>query len=72
MKGVTNDFFPTKDVFHFIPIDAPPEKKPLEIFTIGLKALFFVKEFNGNPDYNEKKDFDPIRPVVERKIRVVF
>ncbi len=72
MKGVTNNFSPTKDFFHFIPIDASLESKPLELNTIDLKALFFVKDFDGKPAYNEKREFDSTKPLVERKIRVVF
>ena len=72
LKGVTSNFVPNKDFFHFIPMDSPPGSKLLELSTAGLKGLFFVKEFGGNPNYKEKKEFDPQKSLVGRKIRVVF
>jgi len=72
LKGVTNNFVPNKDFFHFIPMDSPPGSKLLELRTAELKGLFFVKEFGGNPNYKEKKEFDSQKLSVGRKIRVVF
>ena len=72
LKGVTTNFVPNKDFFHFIPMDAPPGSKLMELRTTGLKGLFFVKEFGGNPNYNEKKEFDSPKLSVGRKIRVFF
>jgi hypothetical protein len=72
LKGVSTNFVPNKDFFHFIPMDSPPGSKLLELRTTGLKGLFFVKEFGGNPNYNEKKEFDSQKLSVGRKIRVVF
>ena len=71
-KGSTNDFFPTKDPFHFVPSNTLPESKPLKLLTTDLKGLFFIKDFGGNPDYNEKKEFDPTKQLFGRKIKVVF
>jgi hypothetical protein len=72
MKGSTSDFMPNKELFHVVPVDAPPGSKPLDVFVKDLKAVFFVKDFDGNPQYREKKDFDPSKPVPGRKIKVVF
>jgi hypothetical protein len=72
VKGLTNDFIPGKEFFHVTPYDAPPGSKPLDIRTQDLKALFFVRELDGNPAYHEKKEFDGSRPPVGRKIRVKF
>jgi len=71
-KGVTNDFFPNKDIFHLMLMDAPLGSKPAEFLVRGLKALFFVKDYQGNHDYQEKKDFDPSFPPTGRKIKVLF
>lgn len=71
-KGVTNNFFPNKDTFHLVPMNEPPDSKPLELIITGMKGLFFVKDYFGNPDYHEKKEFDPSRPIVGRKIKVLF
>ena len=72
LKGITNDFFANKDFFHLVPMDTPPGSKPMELHIADLKAVFFVKGFSGNPDYNDKKEFDPAKSSVGRKIRVVF
>ena len=35
-----------------------------------LKAVFFVRELEGNPTYNERKAFD--RPTTGRRLEVTF
>ena len=72
VKGMTADFFPNKDLFHVSVANAPAGVEPVEIRTAELQALFFVKTYEGNPDYNERKGFDPVRPPAGRRIRVVF
>lgn len=72
MKGFTNDFLPNKEMFHLVPMDSPPGSKPLDVRIPELKAVFFVKEFGGNPQYKEKKEFDTMKPVMGRKIEVTF
>ena len=71
LKGFTRDFLPNKDLFHLITKDAP-DSKPLDVQIQDLKAVFFVKDFAGNPQYNEQREFDPSKRVIGRKIRVVF
>lgn len=72
LKGFTNDFLPTKDIFHLTAADTAPGTKPLEVRTGELKAIFFVRDFAGRPEHDERKQFDPIHPVPGRKIQVVF
>ncbi|MBE0417786.1 MAG: hypothetical protein IBX63_08465 [Coriobacteriia bacterium] len=72
IKGMTADFFPAKDLFHVIVTDTSVETEAVEIHTEELKALFFVKDFAGNPEYSERKDFDPSHPPVGHPIRVEF
>jgi len=72
IKGFTNDFFPNKDLFHLVPMDAPPGSKPMDVRIPELKAVFFVKEFGGNPQYKDKQEFDSTKPVMGRKIQVTF
>lgn len=72
IKGTTNDFFSGKDVFHVSVLNAPAEEKPFEIYTKDLKALFFVKDFLGNPHYVNRNEFDPKHPTIGLKIRVEF
>jgi len=69
IKGTTADFFPGKDLFHVSVFNAQPGEKPIEISTKDLKALFFVKDFQGNPRYIHRNEFDPERPSIGVKIR---
>lgn len=72
LKGETSDFLPSKDLFHVIPSSQPGGKGPLTVKVSELKAVFFVKDLVGDPRHMERKSFDPERPPVGRKIRVVF
>jgi len=73
LKGFTGDFLPAKPTFHLTPADAPQPSKPVEVRVADLKAIFFVKDLAGRSNPNpRKKEFDPAKPVVGRKIRVVF
>lgn len=44
IKGTTNDFYPDKGEFHIRPTGGVPEKVAVK----DLKALFFVKTFEGD------------------------
>ena len=73
LKGTSADFMPNKDRFHIVPLDAPPGKKPQEILVRELKAVFFVRDYDGNAEYKEWKEFPPDRRAAGgRKIKVVF
>jgi hypothetical protein len=55
VKGFTSDFSPQKKMFHLRSVD----DSSVEIVNVEkLKALFIVKEFEGNPEYRESNDFD--------------
>lgn len=68
VKGTTHDFSVARDFFHVIPPEAGA--KPVRVNLPALKAVFFVKDHEGNKNYNEKKAFD--RQVPGRKLQVVF
>lgn len=70
LKGYTHDFFPNKENFH-ITLEDDPSKKPLPVEVSHLKAVFYVKDFIGNKDYNEKKDFSGAA-LYGKKIAVKF
>jgi uncharacterized protein DUF6982 len=72
LNGFTTDFLPAKDHFHVALNQAPPGSRPVDVQVKDLKALFFVKDFHGNPGYEERKDFDPTHPPGGRKIKVLF
>jgi hypothetical protein len=71
VKGTTVDFFPTKDLFHVSVTDANGTRL-VEVSLKDLKALFFVKDFTGNPGHVAKNEFDPARPAPGRRLKVVF
>ena len=56
IKGFTQDFSPNKDRFHVIPVDKR-SGGTIEVFVSRLKAIFVVRDFNGNPQYKEGKTF---------------
>jgi hypothetical protein len=72
VKGFVNDFIPAKDSFHIAVNGAPVGAMAMEIRRDDLKALFFVKDFQGDPQHDDCKTFDPLRPSVGRRIKVVF
>jgi hypothetical protein len=72
VKGTTADLFPAKEKFHLSVANAATGTTPVEIHTKDLKALFFVKDFAGDPQHVKRNEFDPSRSPTGRKIRVVF
>jgi len=73
VKGSTGNLTPNnKDVFHLMPAGAALGRKSMEVRVSELKAVFFIKDFIGNPQYNDKKEFDSTMPIFGRKIKVIF
>lgn len=72
IKGSTSDFVPAKELFHVAEAEAPRGSKPVPVHVKDLKAVFFVKDFTGRPDYNPTNEFEGDRTPPGRKIRVVF
>lgn len=71
-KGITMDFIPGKPTFHIMPSMSSQGEKSMEICCNDLKAIFFVRDYEGNPDYEDKKNFAQGMRVSGRKIRVRF
>jgi len=69
-KGTTADFSPAKELFHLR--EASNGSGTLAVSTKDLKALFFVKGFEGDSEHVQKNEFDPSRPVAGRRIKVEF
>jgi hypothetical protein len=65
-KGSTGDFFPNKATFHL----HVPDGETLEIQVEDLKAIFFVKNYEGDKNYHEK--YTEVVPGGGRKMRVTF
>jgi hypothetical protein len=71
LKGVTQNFFPNKDRFHLFLADKP-SGPATEVLIKDLKAVFIVRDFGGNPEYKERKDFGVGGKTVGTKIEVTF
>jgi len=70
LKGSTYDFSPVRQRFHFGPINSSDD--PIEVTMRELKAVFFVKDFEGNPSYKERKDFTEGDQTYGQKVEVTF
>jgi hypothetical protein len=55
LKGFSQDFFPNKDRFHIYPAEKP-SGEAVEVLVNELKAMFFVRDFVGNFQYDERKN----------------
>ena len=71
LKGQTNDFLPAKDLFH-ISANGSIDTKPLEVKVPELKALYFVRSLQGDPEHQKTNDFPPNAPAPGRKVKVTF
>ena len=57
LKGFTQDFHPTRSQFSLWPsINSTPADR-VNVPMSRLKAVFFVRNFEGNPGYRERKTF---------------
>jgi hypothetical protein len=68
LRGYTSDLNVVRPQFHFS-LD-PVSGDPLVVPLAQLKALFFVREFAGDPSYEERKVFTA--PPEGRKLEVTF
>ena len=71
IKGLSQDFFPNKDRFHVYSADKP-SGEAVEVFLKELKAVFFVRDFAGNAQYNERKEYIQGDKPSGRKIELTF
>ena len=69
LKGYTNDFFPKKPSFH---MGSNPSDRGAEVVVKDLKALFFVKDFEGDPAHERKQSFDEGGVYQGRKAEIIF
>ncbi len=57
LKGTTRDFSPHKSTFHLF-TGGDESETPLEIETASLKAVFFVRTFEGDPEHDAAYRFE--------------
>jgi len=70
-KGFTQDFLPNKDRFHLHPAERA-SGDAREVLLRELKALFFVRDFGGNPQYDERKKYLEEEKPTGRRVEVTF
>ena len=54
LKGTTSDFFPNKAQFHIVEVSGDRTTVNVE----DLKAVFFVKDYEGDKDYQPRYESD--------------
>jgi hypothetical protein len=67
IKGSTGDFFPDKQWFH---ITEKGTSTANRVDITKLKGVFFVRDYDGNPDY--EVSYDGERKGLGRKVKVLF
>ena len=72
IKGYTQDFFPNKDRFHLQPQQKSSGQDTQQVLIKDLKAIFFVKDFGGNPTYDERRQFCNGDKPQGRKMEILF
>jgi len=70
LKGFTRNFDPRKSVFELFEWGTDDQSDPVFVKVRELKSLFFVKSFNGNSTYNERKEFEG--PFTGKRLSVEF
>jgi hypothetical protein len=72
IKGFTHDFNPNREIFHVT--EAQEGGNVIEISTSLLKAVFFVKTFEGNKNHRSTDDFtvESLKNVPGLKVKIAF
>ena len=71
-KGYSQDFFPNKPSFRISENSGGVPGDLVEVRVNELKAVFFVKTFEGDPNYKERKTFLSEDKASGRKVEVTF
>jgi hypothetical protein len=71
IKGFMQNFSPNKDSFHLIPADKASGGS-IEVLVKHLKAIFVVRDFAGNPQYDERKKYVEGEKPSGLKLEVTF
>jgi hypothetical protein len=72
VKGFTHDFNPNRETFHVTEVQE--EREVIEVSLTHLKAIFFVKTFEGNKDHRGSDDFTmgSLKNIPGLKVKVTF
>jgi len=71
IKGYTQDFLPTNPTFHVHPFDRGTSRDDVEILVSNLKAVFFVRDFLGDPNFQERKEFFEGAKIIGKVLKVL-
>ena len=55
LKGYAYNFSALKDAFDLLPQENPHQSRGTKVEMKDLKAIFFVKDFMGNPEHGESQ-----------------
>lgn len=71
-KGYTYDFNSNRDIFHVAEVNG--NKRTTEVSVLSLKAVFFVKTFEGNKAHRTFGDFtrESLKNTPGLKVKVTF
>jgi len=74
VKGWLNSFNPNREIFFINPLKEYSDKIKIDINLQDLKAVYFVKDFIGDKEYQKVRNFDNYNPTTpsERRIIVYF
>jgi hypothetical protein len=73
VKGYALDFNPTQPSFHlYVGVEGFSPEQAVRLDMKEIKALFFVKTFEGNRQYHERKDFLEGDRALGRRVEVQF
>jgi len=70
LKGYVYNFSALRESFHLFPQENPLQERGAEVAMNDLKAIFFVKDFIGDREYQGQPIAEP--PMHGRKIEVTF
>jgi len=65
-KGVTSDFDPSRESFHFLPAEGGGI--PVRMRVDEMKALFWVRDYLGNRAFESKRECDETAPEDRRAV----
>jgi hypothetical protein len=72
IKGYTQDFLPSKPSFHVQPFETENSRDACEIWIGDLKSVFFVRDFMGDPNFQERKEFFKGARIIGKALEVTF
>lgn len=70
LKGYAFNFSALRETFRLFPTETSHHEEGTDILMSDLKAVFFVKTFEGHPEYHESDTMNQLKH--GRKIEVVF